>query len=74
MTSFVINVLFVNNCCTAFAKPASLALSVPLVGRGRTYASATPSPGTVFASPLVIISITSFHNAFDLLVAVASLR
>ena len=60
------------SCITAFANPASLALLLPLVGVGREYAAATLSPGTVFASPLVIISIISSQSALALLVAVAS--
>ena len=60
------------SCITAFANPASLALSVPPVGVGREYAAATLSPGTVFTSPFVTMSIISSHNAFALLVAVAS--
>ena len=74
VSSFCKNVLFAFICNTAFSKPASLALLVPPVGNGREYAAATLSPGIVFASPFVIISMISSQSAFDLLVAVASVR
>ena len=72
LTSAAIKSLLLISCVTAFAYPLSLALSLPPVGVGLEYAAATLSPGTVFASPLVTMSIISSHRAFHLEIAVAS--
>ena len=72
LTSAAIKSLLLISCVTAFAYPLSLALLLPPVGVGLEYAAATLSPGTVFSSPFVMISIISSQSAFDLDIAVAS--